>query len=416
MAHSLVHWRYLQDEALHRWRRTLLTIGGIALAVALVVLLDMLGRAFADLSTLPFRNLGADLIVQRSATEAALPKQMGLMLPYSAQGITSEELRRLSALEGVEQAGGFVLLWNFGAGRFFSISGIPLGDGTSSLGPAKVKDWLIKGRLPAPGSTELLVERHYGAFYQLEPGTSIELNGKAYAVVGVVDIKQGSQIAASNFYLDIDRARELGSLSADGVNQVFLKVASIDRTEAVRAQAAATLPRASVVSPDTMLKLFGGISQIVGRFRSVALAGGGLAALALTAMLTYGALTERRREAGILRTLGWTQIQVRRQFAIELALQGFLGGLLALALVAVGIALFGHVSLTLPASLPGENPVEFATGGFRAALARIPLPISATLWDWLLPPVVAGTACALLGWWLSARQMGGSLWVSVKAA
>ena len=77
---------------------------------------------------------------------------------------------------------------------------------------------------------------------------------------------------------------------------------------------------------------------------------------------------------------------MRRQFAIELALQGFLGGLLALALVAVGMALFGHVSLTLPASLPGENPVEFATGGFRAALARVPLPISATLWDWLLPP------------------------------
>ena len=51
MAHSLVHWRYLQDEALHRWRRTLLTIGGIALAIALVVLLDLLLGLGRDVGT-----------------------------------------------------------------------------------------------------------------------------------------------------------------------------------------------------------------------------------------------------------------------------------------------------------------------------------------------------------------------------
>lgn len=415
MAVPLVHWRYLREESLHRWRRTVLTVGGIAMAVALVVLLDMLGRAFADISALPFRNLGADLIVQRSATEAALPKQMGIMLPYSAQPITGDEMKRLSAMEDVEKAGGFVLLWNFGAGRFYSISGIPLGADTPSLGPGRVRNWLLKGRLPAAGAHELLVERHYGAFYRLDPGTSVDMAGRPYTVVGVADIKEGSQIAASNFFIDIDQARELAALPPDGVNQVFLKVAHIDRTEAVKAQVAAVLPRASVMSPDTMLKLFGGISQVVGRFRSAALVGGGLAALALAAMLIYGTLAERRKEAGILRALGWTPREVRRQFTAEMVVQGLAGGVLALMIVALGMLLLANITLTLPASLPGENPIDFAGGGFRAAPERVALPILATMGDWLLPPVLAGIFCGLIAWWLALRLENGSPWAAVKA-
>lgn len=416
MTGPLIHWRYLGDEARHRWRRTALTVSGIAMAVALVVLLDILGRAFADVSTLPFRTLSADLIVQRSATQAAVPKQMGLMLPYSAQPISGEEMRRLAATEGVAQAGGFVLLWNFGTGRFFSISGIPFDAGTPAMGPGRARDWLIKGRLPVPGAAELLVERHYGAFYRLDPGVSVDLAGQPYSVVGVVNIQEGSQITASNFYMDIGRARDLAGLPPDAVNQVFLKVGRIDQTETIKAGIAGWLPQASIMSPDTMLKLFGGVSQVIGRFRWVAVLGGGLAALALTVMLVYGTVVERRKEAGILRTLGWTPGQVRRQLAAEMAAQGVGGGILALALVAVGVALLADVTLALPASLPGENPVDFATGGFRAAADVVALPVSATAWNWLSPPLIAGLACGLLAWLLSARLTGGSLWSTVKSA
>lgn len=414
MPGPLIHWRYLREESLFRRRRTLLAVGGIAMAVALVAALDILGRAFADVSTLPFRNMGADLIVQRSATGAAVPKRMGIMLPYSAQPITGGELKRLSALNGVEKAGGFVLLWNFGAGRFFSVSGVPLGTGASLLGPGRVREWLLKGRLPTPGAREILVERHYGAFYRLEPGTNVDLEGKSFSVVGMVEIKQGSQIAASNFYLDIDLARELVDLPPDAVNQVFLKVASIDRTEDVKARVAAALPQASVVSPDTMLKLYGGISQVIGRFRSAALIGGGLAALALAAMLIYGTLTERRKDTGILRALGWTRRQVRRQLAAEMALHGLAGGVGALLIVLAGMILLAHVTLALPGGLPGENPVDFAAGGFRAAPERVALPLSTRAGDWLLPPVLAAVFCGVTGWRLS-RLNTRSAWDAVKS-
>ncbi|HEY4981714.1 MAG TPA: ABC transporter permease [Pseudolabrys sp.] len=415
MTRRLVHWNYLRSEMLYRWRRTALLIGGIALAATLVVTLDILGRAFADVATVPFRNLGADLIVQRSATQSAVPKQMGIMLPYSAQPIASEELVRLAAEPGVAQAGGFVLLWNFGSGSFFSISGIPLDANASNLGPGRAREWLIKGRLPVNGEREILVERHYGAFYRLEPGSSIDIAGNAFKIVGVVEIKEGSQIAASNFYMEIGAARELGSLPPGLVNQVFLKVADMAETESIKQRIAKWMPRASIASSGTMLQLFGGVSQTIGSFRSVGVAAGAAAAQALSAMLVLGALTERRKEMAVLRVIGWESSQVRRQIAVEMAVQGLLAGLLAIGLVAIGNNLFSHITIAMPASLPGENPVDFAAGGFHAAASALALPVSTTLWDWLSPAIASALTCGAWGWWWSADATDKSLWAAVKS-
>ena len=412
----LVHWHYLTSEISYRWKRAALLVGGIALAATLVVMLDVLGRAFADVATVPFRNLGADLIVQRSATKTSVPKGMGIMLPYSAQPITPNELTRLAAEPGVKQAAGFVLLWNLGAGRFYSISGIPFGENAPAVGPGRVREWLIGGRLPSAGKAEILVERHYGAFYRLEPGSTFDIAGKPFSVVGVVDIKEGSQIVASNFYMDVDEARALAGLPEGLVNQVFLKVADMAEAEHVKQSIAVWLPRGSIASPGTMLQLFGGVSQTIGRFGPMAVAVGAVAALALSAMLVLGVISERRRELAMLRILGWRSAQVRRQVTVEMAAQGLLGGLMAIALVALGVELLAHVAIFLPVSLPGENPVNFASGGFRAARSAISLPIATTVWDWVGPVTIATLGCGLWGWLWSADSRHQSLWAAIKSS
>ena len=190
----------------------------------------------------------------------------------------------------------------------------------------------------------MLVERHYGAFFRLAPGAKVDIGGETFAVVGVVEIQEGSQIVASNFYMDIDEARRLAGLPPDLVNQVFLKLADMAQTETVKNRIAAWLPQASVTSPGTMLQLFGGVSQTIGRFRSVAVAAGALAALALSATLVFGNLVERRRELAILRVIGWEQQQVRREIAVEMALQGLFGGILARWLARRSAAVFSPIS------------------------------------------------------------------------
>ena len=413
---DLIHWRYVGSELAFRWKRTALLVAGIALAVTLVTTLDILSRAFADLATVPFRNLGADLIVQRSATQTAVPKDMGIILPYSAEPITIDEMKRLAAEPGVSQAAGFVLLWNLGKGRFISITGVPLAPDAPALGPGKIRNWLIQGRLPAPGAREVLVERHYGAFFQLKPGSTVDIGGEQYAVTGVVDILEGSQIVASNFYMDIDEARRLANLPANLVNQVFLKLSDMAQTESVKNRIASWLPHASVTSPGTMLQLFGGVSQTIGRFRLVAVLAGALAALALAATFVFGNLVERSRERAILRVIGWEQGQVRREIAAEMALQGLIAGLLALGLLAAGSVLLAHISINLPASLPGENPASFAAGDFHLGASTITLPVMLTAWDWFSGPLVATLALGICGWWMAADRKSKSLWAAIRAS
>lgn len=414
MASPLIHWRYVRSELTCRWKRSALLIAGVALAVALVTTLDMLGRGFAALATVPFRNLGADLIVQRSAMQSAVPKQMGIMLPYSAEPISGAELQRLAGEPGVTQAAGFVLLWNLGKGSFVSISGISLTPGAAALGPGRVRDWLYQGRLPAPGAREVAVERHYGAFYRLAPGAAVDIGGKQFSVVGVVDIEQGSQIVASNFYMDIDVARKLAGLPPDLVNQVFLKLSDMAQTETVKNHIASWLSHASVTSPGTMLQLFGGVSQTIGRFRSVAVIASALAALALGATFVFGNLVERSRELAILRVIGWKQQQVRREIAVEMALQGLIAGILALVLLAAGSEFLGHIAVSLPTNLPGENPATFAPGGFAAGASKIALPVTLSLWDWLTGPVAAIVTLAGCGWWMAADRKATSLWAAIR--
>ena len=136
------------------------------------------------------------------------------------------------------------------------------------------------------------------------------------------------------------------------------------QTESVKGRIASWMPHASVTSPGTMLQLFGGVSQTIGRFRLVAVLAGALAALALGATFVFGNLVERSRELAILRVIGWEQKQVRREIAAEMALQGLIAGLIALGLLAIASNLLGHISMNLPASLAGENPANFAGGGF----------------------------------------------------
>ena len=78
--------------------------------------------------------------------------------------------------------------------------------------------------------------------------------------------------------MDIDEARRLANLPANLFNQVSLKLSDMAQTESVKRHIATWLSHASVTSPGTMLQLFGGVSQTIGRFHLVAVLAGALGA------------------------------------------------------------------------------------------------------------------------------------------
>jgi hypothetical protein len=81
----------------------------------------------------------------------------------------------------------------------------------------------------------------------------------------------------------------------------------------------------------------------------------------------------------------------------------------------LGSELLSHITVTLPANLPGENPATFAAGGFEAAAAGIVLPVPLTIWDWLPGPFLAAFALGICGWWMAADFKTRTLWSAFKA-
>jgi hypothetical protein len=113
--------------------------------------------------------------------------------------------------------------------------------------------------------------------------------------------------------------------------------------------------------------------------------------------------------------IGWHEAQVRHELAAEMALQGLAAGLVALALLALGSGLLAQISVSLPASLAGENPAHFAAGGFAIGASKIAVPVALTVWDWVSGPVLATLVLGICGWWMAADRKSRSLWAAIRA-
>ena len=419
-----IHGAYLISELLYRWGRSAFVVGGVGLAVSMVILLPVLGEGFQSLAQLPFKNLAADLVVQQSTTESALPETMGLMVPYSAQPIAEKNWNSLRTIEGVTEVMGTVLLWNFTPGKFFSVSGIPLKSGIENenenpknlIGPARVKEWLIKGRMPKAGKNEALVERHYGAFYSLKPGKTINIASTIFTISGIVDIQQGSQIASANFYLDINEAWRLVNMKDGHVNQLFMRVSDPSKADAAKVSIQKIIPNSSVVSADSFLSLLGTLSRLTGQFQQVTTSVAGVLALLLLIVFLRGAMGERQREAAVLRAIGWSRKHVRKQLSSEAAFQGLFGGTLGVLLTWLVAQGLSTLKFSLPKGLQKSNdPAAFLGSQYVAPAVEANLPLNIDLLLWLTAPIATVLICGILGWWLAGHRLKGTPWGEISS-
>ena len=392
----------------------------------MVILLPVLGVGFQSLAQLTFKNLDADLVVQQGRTESALPETMGLMIPYSAQLIAEKNWNSLRTIEGVTEVMGTVLLWNFSPGKFFSVSGIPLQSAIENenettnpenlIGPAIVKEWLIKGRMPKAGKYEALVERHYGAFYNLKPGKTIAIGSATFTITGIVDIQKGSQIASAKFFLDINEARQLVKMEDGHVNQLFLRVSDPSKADVAKVSIQKIIPNSSVVSADSFLTLLGTLSRLTGQFQQVTTSVAAVLALLLLIIFLRGAMGERQRKAAVFRAIGCSRKHVRKQLSAEAAFQGFFGGTLGVLLTWLATLGLSTLKFSLPNGLQKSNdPAAFLGSQYVAPAVEANLPLSIDPVLWLTAPIATAIICGIWGWWLAAHRLKGTPWGKISS-
>jgi putative ABC transport system permease protein len=374
--------RYVIKELRHHHHRTLVNILGIAIGIALFVSINAVSTAYQKAVSTPFKNLGADLVIQKPekrAVDAAqtLSSMRGIRLPFSNQLLSPEDMEKLLALDGVAATASALLLWEFDRSGFRTIMGVDLAQ--PSLGPIKVKEWLKEGRFPAKEG-EIVVEKHYAKFHHTKVGGQMAIGKYLFTVVGLLEIKEGSQIASANIYLPLKNAQDLAGL-AEGLNVTYLRLLSPSLLTQVKSQIGRELPGVSVTSSDSFLELMGGVSKISDQFSWLAslVALGGAIFLIIKTMLAN--LVARSSEIGILKAVGWTEKDVQKQLMAEALLQSFAGGFVGLVAGYTISYLLGFLSI--PISTPWEINLTPAFAKEAAATAqtvvRLPVSISAGL-------------------------------------
>jgi len=374
-------YRYVLKELRHHHQRTLINVVGIAVGIALFVSINAVSTAYQKAVSLPFKNLGADLVVQRpekrTMGSAQAPESMrGIRLPFSNQILPSEDLRKLASIEGVGAMSSSLLLWEFDQGGFRTIMGVDLSQ--PSLGPVKVKEWLKEGRFPQKEG-EVVLEKHFAKFHRTGLDGTLTIGGRSFTVVGLLEIKEGSQIASANIYLPLADAQKLLGEESKGVNVVYLRLKNPSFLSQVKTQIARQLSGVSVTSSDSFLELMGGVSKIFDQFSLLIsiIALGGAIALIIKTMLAN--LVARSSEIGILKAVGWTESDVQKQLMGEALLQSLAGGVLGL-IIGYGVSyLLGFASI--PVSTPWEINLlpALAKSAEGAASAAVRLPVSISL-------------------------------------
>ena len=373
-----MNYRYVLNELRHHHHRTLVNVLGIAIGIALFVSINAVSTAYQKAVSLPFKNLGADLVVQkpekRAVDAAQAPASMrGVRLPFSNQLLPAEEIQKLGSIKGVGSMASSLLLWEFDQGGFRTIMGVDLSQ--PSLGPVKVKEWLSSGRFPNQEG-EVVLEKHYAKFHHSQLGSAITIGGRPFNVVGLLEIKEGAQIASSNIYLPLADAQKLLPEEAKGVNIVYLRLSNPSLLSQAKSQIAKEVAGVSVTSSDSFLELMGGVSKISDQYSLlmslIALAG----AIFLIIKTMLGNLVARTSEIGILKAVGWTEKDVQKQLMGEALLQSFIGGLAGL-IVGYSIS-YALGFLSIPVSTPWEiNLVPaFAKDTETAAAVAVRLPVS----------------------------------------
>ena len=373
-----MNYRYVWEELRYRHHRALVNILGIAIGVALFVSINAISTAYHEAVGLPFKNLGADLVVQKPEKRAVDATQTpfsmrGIRLPFSNRLLAAEEIQRLCSINGVGSIASSLLLWEFDQGGFRTIMGVDLTQ--PSLGPVKVKEWLKEGRFPQQEG-EAVLEKHYAKFHHSRLGSSMTIGGRPFTVVGLLEIKEGAQIASSNIYLPLAYAQKLLPEEAKGVNIVYLRLSNPSLLSQVKTQIAKAVAGVSVTSSDSFLELMGGVSKISDQYSLlvslIALAG----AVFLIIKTMLGNLVARSSEIGILKAVGWTERDVQKQLMGEALLQSFAGGLVGL--IAGYSISYALGFLSIPVSTPWEINLmpAFAKNTETAAAVAVRLPVS----------------------------------------
>ncbi len=315
MRHSFV-----AANLLARPTRTIASMLGIALGVALILVTVGLARGILYETGQREKNVGAEILFQSAGTLGASITATPLALPVAY----TQRLRQIEGVRAVTPIGRYIRSGAGGIG-FEMIEGIadrPTPEYASYAEISGIR--IVEGR-PLQSDEEIIVDRHYAATKKVAPGSRVELLNHTFTVVGIYEPESGARVK-----MRLAKMQEL--LGAHGkCSSILVKCLDPNEQERVAERIEAALPGNQIIFTRDIPSYYDrGIPSLNIFLRVVV--GLALVVSSLVILLAmYTSITERTREIGILKSLGAS----RRFIIVTIEKE-------ALAISALGVAV-GYV-------------------------------------------------------------------------
>jgi putative ABC transport system permease protein len=343
---------YALKEIRRRKYRTATNIASFVIVVATLVALVTTARGWEAATAAPLKEIGTDLIMIYSAP--VVPSGYGCYIanhlfsyPFSQTNIAE-----IADIDGVDRAVP-VLMHRMGAVVFTGID--PSETTTNAALPSNV----VEGRYLTPQDDQVaLVDREYARLNNLTVGSDVIYMKGRYEVVGLVNVDAAS-ILKSHIYVNLPVCQKALPEDNTGLVNVGLISISDPRTvEVISEELVDRWPGATPITASDLAATTSGVLNIGEETAwniSIALA---VVVVLFTVRSQLATVSERTKEIGILKAIGWSKSDVVSQIFIESATQGAIGGLVG-CVVGYGFAWYFLSTLDV---LLTVDPVILAVG------------------------------------------------------
>jgi putative ABC transport system permease protein len=334
------NFRYLIRELTRRKGRLFTNLLAVAILVTIFIVMTSVMNAYADAVYLPFKDIGADMIVQKSVAKPSDNLTGTIQLPFGKGLFDQASVNKISTLPHVKDVSRSLVLWRYDKGKFITVEGF---EPDSFIG-VKYNSWVTSGRaLTAGERNAALVEKHFAKFYGLKPGNKLQLGSSIFQVVGVVAVEDKSQVSATNVYINLSDAQSL--LGTSGYSQLYLRLDALSSEKALRSEVTAVDKDAMALSSSSIAASLGNYMDIYEKYQLLVL----FILAAILALILFqvntASLMERRRDIGVLQTVGWTKRDISAQIVSEVFVQTILGFILGLVVSALILVAVGSISV-----------------------------------------------------------------------
>ncbi len=333
---------------------------GIFIGIAAVVALIGLGEGLRVAINSQFGFLGADLMMVNTGGAYGPPGTSTVEKPF-----TRSNVGQIENIKGVRMAAGRIanqIKVKYNDKVSFSIAtSMPSGEDRKEIEEA-LNYKAGKGRMLNDGDkyaavigSSLADEKTFGK--EIIPGSRVELEGKQFKVVGILE-KKGNFALDASVLINEDAQRELFEEEADEYDMIGVRVREAADINEVKSDVEKLLRKRRDVKEgeedfsvetaqnivENMNNVLLSVNIFVWIIASISLVVGGIGIM----NTMYTAVLERTREIGIMKSIGARNSSIFTLFFMESGLLGSVGGIIGILLgvfLATGLSAIGRAAL-----------------------------------------------------------------------